>query len=50
MAAQAREELSRQTTLLTQEQDDNDPFADCEDEDELEINETLIDDMDDDTD
>ena len=49
VAAQVREELSQQTALLTQDQDDNDPFANCEDEDKLEINETVIDDMDDDT-
>ena len=50
VAAKAKEELSRQTALLTQDQDENDPFADCEDEDEQEINETVIDDMEDDTD
>ena len=30
--------------LLTQEEDDNDPFVDCEDDEELETNETVIDD------
>ena len=44
VAAQAREELSRGTALLTQDEDDNDTFVDCEDDEELETNETLIDD------
>ena len=43
VAAQAREELPRWTALLTHD-DDNDPFVDCEDYEELETNETVIDD------
>ena len=45
IAAQASEELSRGMALLTQDEDDNDPFVvDCEDDEELETNETLTDD------
>ena len=44
VAAQVREELSRETALLTQDKDDNDPFVDCEDGDELETNKTVIED------
>ena len=44
VAAQVREELSRGTALLTQEEHDNDPFVDCEDDEEQETNETVIDD------
>ena len=38
-----REELSPVMALLTQDKDDNDSFVDCEDEEELEANETIID-------
>ena len=45
IAAQVREKLSRGMALLTQDEDDNDPFVvDCEDDGELETNETLTDD------
>ena len=37
-----REELSRGMALLTQDKDDIDPFVDCEDNEELESNETVI--------
>ena len=40
---QTREELSRGTALLTWHEDDNDPFVDYEDDEELETNETVID-------
>ena len=43
IAAQAREELSRGTALLTQYKDTSDTFVDCEDDKELETNETMID-------
>ena len=46
VAAQAKEEITRQTALLTQDEDENDPFLDCEDDEELENNETVIDDDD----
>ena len=39
--AQEREELSRGMTLLTQDEDHNDPFVDCEDDEELEANEAV---------
>ena len=42
--AQLREELSPGTALLTQDKDNNDPFVDYEDDEELETNETLTDD------
>ena len=44
VAAQMKEELSPGTVLLTQDKDNNDPFVDYEDDEELETNETLIDD------
>ena len=43
VAAQVREELSRQMALLTQDEDDNDAFVDCEDDKEMETNKTVID-------
>ena len=46
VAAQAKKEITRQTALLTQDKDENDPFLDCEDDEELENNETVIDDGD----
>ena len=39
IAAQAREELSRGTALLTQNKDENIPFVDREDDEDLETNE-----------
>ena len=42
VAAKTGEELSRGTALLTQNKDDNDP-SDREDDEELETNETVID-------
>ena len=44
VASQAKEEITRQTALLTQDEDKNDPFLDCEVDEELENNETVIDD------
>ena len=44
VAAQLREESSRGMALLTQDEDNNDPFVDCEDDKELETDETVIDD------
>ena len=44
VAARMREELARGTSLLTQDEDDNRPFVDCEDDGELETNETVTDD------
>jgi len=41
MAAQTKEELSGQTALLIQDQDDNESFAECGDDEELETNETV---------
>ena len=43
VVALTREELSRGTALLTQDEDCNYPFLDCEDDEELETNETVID-------
>ena len=42
VAAQAREELSRGMALLTRDDDYNDPFVDCDDNKELETNETVL--------
>ena len=44
VATQTREELSRGMALLTQDKDNHNPFADCEDDEELETNKTAIDD------
>ena len=44
VAAQARKELSQGMAWLTQDEDDNEPFVDCEDDEQLETNETVIDD------
>ena len=43
VAAQAREELTRGMALMTQDENDNDPFVKCEDDEEPETNETVID-------
>ena len=44
VAAQVSEELSQGTALLTEDEYDNDPFVDCEDDEEMETNETVVDD------
>ena len=43
VAAQARVELSQGMALQTQDEDDNDPFVDCENDEEMETNETVVD-------
>ena len=42
VAVQTKKELSWGTALLTQDEDDNDPFVDCEDVKELETNDIVI--------
>ena len=44
VATQMREKYIKGQLLLTQNEDDNHPFVDCEDDEELETNETVIDD------
>ena len=44
VASQAKEEVTPQKALLAKDADENDPFLDCENDKELENNETVIDD------
>ena len=42
MAAEVKDEIVRQTTVLTQDDNDSDPFADLEDKEELDNNNNII--------